>query len=206
MKKLACIVFTLVLSVSVFSQEDPIRTAFSKSYANEAKQNYTKAISDIKEVYNEKSYEMNLRLGWLTYSAAQYAESMNYYAKAIAIMPYGIEARLGYVMPASALNNWEKVIETYDQVLKRDPQNSTVLYRLGMIYYNRKSYNQAIKYFQTLVDLYPFTYDGLLMLGWTNAMMGRSKEATILFNKVLLLSPFDTSAAEGISYLSKAKK
>lgn len=206
MKRILILSAILLSGTFVFAQDEMLKSAFVKSYADEAKQNYTKAIQDLKEVYSEKSYEINLRLGWLSYAAGQHNEAINYYTKAINIMPYAIEARLGYVYPASALNNWEKVIDQYNAILKRDPQNSTVLYRLATIYYNRKEYNSALKYFQSLVDLYPFTYDGLIMLAWTNAMMGHSKEANILFNKVLLLSPTDTSAAEGLVYINKSKK
>jgi len=52
-----------------------LREAFSKSYEFEAKGNYTEAISALKTVYQEDSYETNLRLGWLTYLAGLFTES-----------------------------------------------------------------------------------------------------------------------------------
>jgi len=52
-----------------------------------------------------------------------------------------------------------------------------------------------------VVNLYPFGYDGLLMFAWTNLKAGKLREAKILFNKVLMYSPGDKSALEGLSYI-----
>src|SRR5262249_39920740 len=121
-----------------------------------------------------------------------------YYKKALDIMPYSVEARLGYVYPLSAAGNWDKVLEQYLAVLKIDPQNSTVNYRTGYLYYNRKDYANAQKYFEKVVNLYPFSYDGVLMLGWTYLNEGNMKDAKILLNRALLISPGDASALEGL--------
>jgi hypothetical protein len=52
------------------------------------------------------------------------------------------------------------------------------------------------------VDLYPFGYDGLLMLGWTSYFLGSYNEAKVLFNKVKLYNPNDASANEGLQLLN----
>jgi hypothetical protein len=52
-----------------------------------------------------------------------------------------------------------------------------------------------------VVDLYPFGYDGLLMLGWTSYFLGNYPQAKVLFNKVLLYSPGDASAKEGLQLI-----
>jgi Flp pilus assembly protein TadD len=41
------------------------------------------------------------------------------------------------------------------------------------------------------------------MYAWSNLQLGRFKEAKILFNKVLMLSPHDKSALEGLSIVEK---
>ncbi len=188
------------LATSLFSQ-DQILSAFSKSIELEYKGEYAKAIGPLHEVYTEKSYEMNLRLGWLSYEAAQYVESADYYQKAMALMPYSIEAKLGYVYPAAALGNWDLVTAQYKKILEIDAQNTVVNYRMGLIDYNNKRYATAYKYFEKVVNLYPFGYDALLMFAWTNLQLGKSREAKILFGKVLLMSPEDASAKEGLSLI-----
>jgi hypothetical protein len=39
------------------------------------------------------------------------------------------------------------------------------------------------------------------MMAWTSLKMGKMREAKVLFNKVLLLSPDDESAIEGLSLI-----
>ena len=106
--KLCIAVIILFFSVSAFSQDlDTMKTAFAKSYAYEKDKEYTKAIAEILAVYDEKSYETNIRLGWLYYGNTTYTTSATYYAKAVVLMPYSIEARLGYILPEKALGNWD---------------------------------------------------------------------------------------------------
>jgi tetratricopeptide (TPR) repeat protein len=190
-----------ILFLNIFVEAQSLEDAFSKSYTYETATNYTEAISVLKTVYNAKSYELNLRLGYLNYLAKKYNESTDYYNKAIELMPFSVEAKLGLALPLSMVNNWTKITELYNDILKIDPQNSTVLYRMGLISFTNKDYNAAYKYYEKLVNMYPFSYDGLLMYAWTNFQLGKYVDAKNLFNKVLLLSPGDKSAKEGLSMI-----
>jgi hypothetical protein len=49
--------------------------------------------------------------------------------------------------------------------------------------------------------MYPFGYDGLLMLAWTTYFLGNSNQAKVLFNKVCLYNPGDKSALEGLGLI-----
>jgi tetratricopeptide (TPR) repeat protein len=197
-------IFLTLFSISImhcFVDAQSLEEAFSKSYTYETSTNYTEAINVLKAVYNPKNYELNLRLGYLNYEAKKYAESVEYYTKSVDLMPFSIEAKLGLALPLSITNNWKRITELYADILKIDPQNSTVLYRMGLISYNNKEYNSAYKYYEKLVNMYPFSYDGLLMYAWTNYQLGKFADAKILFNKVLLLSPGDKSAKEGLGLI-----
>lgn len=205
MENLKKIVFASSIAIAtlkpIHAQETAQQDAFNNSYALEYKGEYLKAAEAIKKGYDEKSYETNLRAGWLHYEAALYTESVNYYKKAIALSPNSIEAKLGYVYPAAALGNMDQVIIQYNNILKLDPQNSTANYRLALINYNKKDYKEAFKYFEKVVNLYPFGYDALLMYAWTNYQLGKTKEAKVLFKKALLLLPNSQSALEGLSLI-----
>jgi tetratricopeptide (TPR) repeat protein len=200
-KLLFCIGIIACSIQQTIAQTDKTATAFSSSYDKETKKDYTSAIAAIQGVYDAKSYEINLRLGWLYYEAGQYKESIGSYKIAIDLMPYSIEAKLGYVYPAAALGNMDDVANQYTAILAIDPQNTTANYRMGYIYYDKKDYATAYKYFEKVVNLYPFSYDGLLMYAWTNYQMGKTREAKILFEKVIWLSPGDKSATEGVSLI-----
>lgn len=190
----------LLTSLAAFSQS-ALETVFATSYKAETAGKYSDGIKALKDVYDEKNYELNMRLGYLHYMAGLFTESTTYYERAISLMPYSVEAKFGYVLPAAALGNWDKVLNQYLEIVKIDPQNTKANYRLGSIYYGRKDYTSALKYLEKVVNLYPFDYDGLILYAWTNLQLGKTKEAKLLFEKVLWLSPRDKSALEGLSYI-----
>jgi tetratricopeptide (TPR) repeat protein len=196
------VIFTGVGRGSGFSDDD-LLNAFKLSYKYETAGQLNEAISAIKSVYNADSYPVNLRLGWLYYSNKQYNEAMQYYQSAFKVMPYSIEARLGYANSAAALQDWVKTGEMYLEILNIDPNNSSVLYKLGLIYYYKPDYQKAYNCFEKVVNMYPFDYYSVLMLAWTNYQLGKGKDAEVLFNKVLLISPDDASALEGLGLLRK---
>lgn len=201
-KKVLAVIVLVFISIQSQSQDyKPIQSAFEISYKYEYNGEYSKAIDALKKVYDQSSYEINLRLGWMTYLSGLFVESTAYYQKAIELKPIAIEAKLGYVYPASAIGNWEQVKKQYDDILKIDPQNTTANYRLGSIYYGNENYSTALKHFEKIVNLYPFDYDSVLMFAWTNLKLGKTREATVLFNKALMIQPSSQSAVEGLSLI-----
>ena len=193
----------LFFSANLSEAQDFVKKkdAFQKSYIQEATGEYLEAISTLKDVYDEKSYEINLRLGWLTYQSGGFTESKAYYIKAVTLMPYSIESRFGLVYPLAALGNWTEVLSQYEKILEISPNNSIVLHRLGLIYYGRGDYESAKKYFDKVLNLYPFDYDALTMSAWTYLKLNNLREAKILFQKALLNTPNGTSAVEGLDLL-----
>jgi tetratricopeptide (TPR) repeat protein len=155
--------------------ESKWQVAFNESYTQEANKQYSAAINSLKAVYDEKSYELNLRLGWLTYLNKEYTTSQSYYQKTT-----------------------DKTLQVYEDILKIDPQQTKANYWAGVIWYNRKKYETAARYFEKLINLYPFDFDGNHMLAWTYLNMGRSNDAKLLFGKALLAKPGDASCLEGL--------
>lgn len=193
----------LLLKAADLSAQDfkKLQEAFTASYNYENNKNYSKAINALKEVYDAQSYEINIRLGWLNYYAGNYPESVSYYTKSIQLKPYSVEARFGYALPASAMGNWNQVLDKYIEILKIDPNNYTANYRTGLIYYNRKEYTSAFKHFEKLANMFPFDYDAVHMYAWTNYRLGKLRESKVLFQKVLLIKPGDSSASEGLGLI-----
>jgi tetratricopeptide (TPR) repeat protein len=201
--KLYFIAILLSLSAgNVYSQSDAkIQAAFADSYKSELSGNYVQSVSEIRAVYQAGNYSINARLGWLLFLAKQYTESVNYYDKAIKLKPYAIEVRFGMIKALNALESWDKVKEQYEAILKIDSQNTTSLYWLGVLLYNRKDYENAAKNFEKIVNLYPMDYGSVIMLAWTRLYQGKSADARVLFNQALLLSPNDSSAISGLNQL-----
>lgn len=196
-KMLAAAMLLFAITTNAQSEIE-MQKAFADSYTQEYNKAYSDAITTLNKVYNAKSYEINLRLGWLNYLNKTYQQSQDYYQKAVTLKPYAIEAKLGLAKPLSALESWDKLLQTYEEIIKIDAQNNYANYWAGIIHYNRKKYENAAKYFEKLVNLYPFDYDANHMLAWTYLNLGRNGEAKILFNKALLNKPGDASCLEGM--------
>ena len=195
-------IMIMVLPIMASAQDfKTIRDAFQESYIQEATGDFSSAINSLKSVYDEKSYEVNVRLGWLSYQAGLFTESVAYYNKAIEIMPYALEPRFGIVYPGAAMGNWSMVIAQYDKILEISPNNSIAMHRLGLIYYGRQDYESARKNFDKVVNLFPFDYDALSMLAWSHFQLKNFREAKVLFQKALLHTPTGTSALEGLELL-----
>jgi len=178
-----------------------VSEAFSKSYANENKKNYQQAINDLMQVYDEKSYEINVRLGWLYYYLEAYEVAKKYYSIAVQLNPYSVEGRLGLVLPASALANWDLVLQQYLEILKIDDLNSTVNYFTGLIFYNKSEFQSAEKYFEKVYQHYPFNYDTAIILAITKQKLKKDNDAKDLYMKALLFYPGDQTALEGLKSL-----
>jgi tetratricopeptide (TPR) repeat protein len=203
MKTLITILLSLSLHIAVAQNAETIKNAFSKSYALENSKQYQKAADEITAVYDAKSYEMNLRLGWLLYEVGRYNDAVDYYQKAIVLHAYSIEAKLGLVYPLSAQNKWDEVLNQYRLILAIDAKNTLVNYRTGLIYYNLKNHASAQKHFDTVLQMYPFDYDCLLMSAWNNYALGDKTEAKSLFERALINTPSSKSAQEGLALCNK---
>jgi tetratricopeptide (TPR) repeat protein len=191
-----------IIPVSLAAQDfKTTKDAFQNSYIQEATGEVVAAINSLKSVYNEKSYELNLRLGWLSYQAGNFTESVAYYSKAIDLMPYAVEPRFGIVYPGAAMGNWNMVMSQYNKILEITPNNSIAMHRIGLIYYGKQDYETARQYFEKVVNLFPFDYDALTMLAWSYFKLQNFREAKVLFQKALLNTPGGSSALEGLELL-----
>lgn len=184
---------------------ETVRIAFEESYKCEKEGDFLHAIEYLKQVYDENSYEINLRLGWLNYQSGIFTEAIAHYQRAVNLKPYAEEAKFGLVLPKAAMGKWKEVVNLYNEILEISPNQTVANYRLGLIYYGQEAYEKAHFHFKKVVDLYPFKYDSLVMLAWTNYYMGKNREALILFEKSLWYFPQDPSALEGLKLLGRVE-
>ena len=196
------VVCLLFLNLSnIQSQNKDLLNAFSKSIEYESLKAYAQAIQEIDKIYNPKSYEINYRLGWLYALNANTQYAIKYYEIADKLMPASVEVKWKLITIYNSLKDWNKVERLYQQILERDPKNGNANYYLGMIYYYRKDYVKAKKFFDISLNQYPFNYNYMLISAWNNYYLGNLNHATVLFNKVLLISSNDYSALEGLALI-----
>ena len=195
-----CVLF----SMNTIAQDNKaMQDAFTKSFIAENQGDYKGALSAIKGIYSDKSYLVNLRTGWLSYLSGDYANSVVFYKKACALMPTATEPLWGLVLPFIAQEKWADVENTYKMVVRYDSKNSLVNYRLGMIYFYRKNYVEALKYFDVTLTLFPLDYDAISMTAWTQYYLGKKEDSKVLFNRILLTYPSDASSLEGLALCNK---
>ena len=174
---------------------------YKESYALEASRDYVAAIARVREASKagSDSYFANVRLGWLTYLAGDFAESVARYTDAISAAPTAIEPKLGLTLPLLAAGKWRELERACREALAVDTQNVTALGRLAMSYYSLGNFGDAATTYRRLADSYPATLDYKTGLGWALLKLGRSADARAQFEAVLAVSPDNTSAKQGMA-------
>jgi Flp pilus assembly protein TadD len=67
-----------------------------------------------------------------------------------------------------------------------------------VILLNQKALDKVTRYFERVVNLYPFDYDATLSLAWCYLNLGRKTDARVLYSKALLIRPNDPTAPAGL--------
>lgn len=196
--KTTILAILLLAIMPVYAQDSELQNAFKESLRLEEAEKFEDATKVLMAQYLPLHYEINLRLGWLYYRDSNFVASNKYYNKAVEIMPYAIEPKIAATLPKAKLNKWDEIEKLYLDVLKISPKNNIALYNLGLLFYNRANYVAAYDKFEELSNLYPADYDASILFAWTSLKMGKSREAKVLFNKILLFYPTNESAIIGL--------
>ena len=69
------------------------------------------------------------------------------------------------------------------------------------MYYETKDYEQAARHFEKVINLFPLDSLSLLMYAWSNFQLGKTREAEVLFNEMLIINPGNASALEGLELI-----
>lgn len=202
--KLILFVSALLVSVLTFAQDaEKLKYAFNRSLEEETAQKYDAALQTMKSVASETSYEVNMRLGWLSYMNGKHDDAIVYYKKAVKLKPTATEALWGLASPLSVKQKWADLNDTYLAIIKLDPKNTLANYYVGLFYFNSKNYAKAKSYFDIALDLYPMDTEVIRMTAWTNYYLKNKDVAITLFNKVLMYNQTNSSALEGLGLAKK---
>ncbi|MEI6972682.1 MAG: tetratricopeptide repeat protein [bacterium] len=182
------------------AQEGTLATALKASYEAEASGDYAAAIKPLTALGagGKASYIVQLRLGWLNTCARDWKQGIEHYQKASKLAPFAIEPLLGKIVAQQAVGLNEDAIETAQAVLRQDPNNYKATLHLASLLYLKKDFKQAAVMYRKLANLYPTDTEVLLGLGYTLTYSGDKKGSAPCFHTVLLLSPNNTRAVEGL--------
>lgn len=182
------LLFAATLS-GVAQKEGKRLAAMQTSYTSEYNLDYPSAIAALEKVYDKTDYILNIRLGWLHYASGNYKASENYYKNAVAVAPSSIEAKLGLTFPLAVAERDNDLIEIYKSILKLDASNSKANYWLAFLLNKKNDNTEALRYAERLIKLYPFDFDGNLLLAKIQVKLGNIKEAKSAVDSALLYNP-----------------
>jgi tetratricopeptide (TPR) repeat protein len=154
----------------------------------------------------KQSYVASFRRGWLLYRLGRHEEAVASYAKATAAQPSSIEAKVGRLAPLIALRRWNDLEAGAREVLREDPRNYTANIRLAFALYNQGRYGEAEAAYRGLSAAYPSEGDVRGGLGWSLLKLGRTADAAAVFSEVLVFSPRNALALDGVRALASGTK
>ncbi len=80
------------------------------------------------------------------------------------------------------------MIEQYEEILRIDPKNVETLNNLGVVYFRRKSYEEAVRYLLKAVDIDPHRDYIHNNLGMVYSDMGMHEKAKTEYEKAIAAS------------------
>jgi tetratricopeptide (TPR) repeat protein len=161
------LIFSLIIKGIAQVPDNVLVGAFARSIEAEKRKDYQSAINELNNFYEGKSYEMNLRLGWLYFKKDDYNKSIEYYMLAKTLNPKSIEPLAGLIFPYAGLSNTQMLLDLYMQILNIDPMDINSNYQLGFIQYNANAKDKAKGYFEKIIKLYPSGYEPYLYDAYT---------------------------------------
>ncbi|HZZ73204.1 MAG TPA: urea transporter [Pirellulales bacterium] len=137
--------------------ESEIRAAIQQSVQSEQANQYAAAIEALTKAYpgHANHYLLNLRLGWLSYLAANYPDAEKYYQTAMQIAPKSVEAALGNSLALTAAGKWAAAEGAAHKVLALDSNNFYGKLRLAIALRMQKKDREAAEAIAPLLAAYP---------------------------------------------------
>jgi tetratricopeptide (TPR) repeat protein len=107
----------------------------------------------------------------------------------VELQPKSIEAKLGLANAISGLGNWDQLMQLYEDILKLDPMNSGVNYKLAYMLHSRRKMSQALEYIKIVLIHYPFDFDSNLLAGKIYISLGNITDAKVVLYRALTYNP-----------------
>ena len=196
MKKSIVFLF-LIVNLFAFSYQE-IKSIYLKSYNYEKMGDFKDAIKVLIPLYKKypNGYTLNLRLGWLFYLNKDYKNALIHYERASKISPYSLEPKLGMMRVYLAMQNYKKVLDIGNIVLKTDYYNYYGNYYDVLGFEGIKNYKTALSLVNKMLTIYPTDVLYLSELGKIYFYMGDKKKSKEVFENVLILDPNNITAKE----------
>ncbi len=203
MNKLALAIVSSLLvcpALASASSDAALQPALLASYTAEYNRDISGAIKALKSVEASEgdSYLFNYRLGWLTYLAGLWNDSVGYYNNASSLSPSSVEPLQAMLQPLAAAGKTLELLKIHERILQNDGNNYKSISQLAWLNYSAKDYKKASKFYARLLKLYPTDIEMLLGLAYSQKLDGNKEAADKTFYQVLMLSPKNARALAGL--------
>ncbi len=198
-----CLMSVLLCRPAIYAQDEEYRRAYSDSVNCEKNGDYDGAIKYMLAIRSNSSnvYYVNVRLGWLYYTVAKYADARTAYQSAIRQNANSLEAKLGYVNTLLALGRWDEAEFQCRQVIKTDANNYYANLKLCYSLRMQKKGASAEKLANEMLALYPSDVNFQVELGFSFLLQNNNVAAKRVFGDVLMFNPDNYWAKEQIGKL-----
>jgi len=117
-----------------------------------------------------------------------FAKSLEYIEKAIAIDGENIKWRLQYAETLDLMGQDEKALREFEFIREKDPSNPRVYSSLGLFYMNRGEFEKGVSFLEESIQLAP-SPEIYYYLGFAYKKVGRNREAIESLKKYLEIAP-----------------
>ena len=97
------------------------------------------------------------------------------------------------------LEQWDYAIETYNDILRREPSNPAALFYRGYAHGKQRRYELAANDYRSFLKVAPENVDGMLALAFICIKQGKKKEAMDNYNRIIEIFP-----DHSVAYASRA--
>ena len=141
-----------------------------------------------------------LILGELTLAQGK-AEALDYFSAILEVDPNNEPARFGIGQFWLEQNNFEKALNTYQELQQLNQFDPNVYFNIGIVYLEIDSLQEALEHFELSIKSDPSFSTAYLYRGFSNELMGNIDEAIIDYENTIKIDPADERAIEGLRRL-----
>ena len=121
-------------------------------------------------------------------------EALKIWKQALQINPGIPETYINMGVVYEKIGDKKKALTAYQKALNLDESNAMAYFNLGVIYAKEKNFQKAVKEWETALNFETRDENILNSLAWVYEKIGRKKEALIMLEKSIKLSPYAPKA------------
>ncbi len=179
----------LLESISKTPDNTPAMVALVKLYLKEGFLQEAKDLLKTIAEHHPNSEEIQNNLGAILFRQKYHEEAVGYFILALKLKPDYVEAMYNLALAYKALDKESDAIASLLAIIEAEPTHVRAHFLMGKMMLEKKEYEKAGHYFQTIVELDPDDINLLESIIHTLLIFDRYDEAKIYCEKYLLLAP-----------------